>query len=288
MDLPENNPSIHVRLAEANEAAAIASVLYQAFLDYEPFYTPEAFSVTTPATEQIHHRWGEGPVWVAVQNNSIVGTVSAVPQGEALYIRSMAVLPTVRGRGVGRLLLQAIEGFARARGHQRLFLSTTPFLLRAIRLYEQFGFRRSDDGANDLFGTPLFTMVKTLEPSGETKSKKLMSKETAEHYVWGKGCNGWHLVKTAELSVIHERMPAGTSEARHFHTRARQFFFVLSGTATLEIAGVRQVLRAHEGLEVPAEVPHRLFNESEQAIEFLVVSQPASHGDRVLVEGDQA
>jgi mannose-6-phosphate isomerase-like protein (cupin superfamily) len=77
-------------------------------------------------------------------------------------------------------------------------------------------------------------------------------------------------------------MPAGTSEVRHFHTQARQFFFVLCGTATLEIAGRREVLRAHEGLEVPPEFPHQMFNESEEAVEFLVISQPASHSDRVL------
>lgn len=173
----------HVRLADINEAASIASVLYQAFVEYESFYTPEAFSATTPTTEKIHDRWNEGPVWVAVRGESIVGTVSAVPKGRALYIRSMALLPAVRRQGIGRLLLQAIEEFAHARGYQRLFLSTTPFLLRAIRLYEHFGFRRSDEGAKDLFGTPLFTMVKTLEPSGATKSKLLMRKETAEHIV---------------------------------------------------------------------------------------------------------
>jgi len=236
MNLPDNKSRIQVRLAEGNEAASIASILYQAFVEYEPFYTPEAFSATTPTTKQIRHRWDEGPVWVAMQNNIIVGTISAVPKSEGLYVRSMAVLPAARGQGTGQLLLQAIVEFAHARGCQRLFLSTTPFLLGAIRLYEQFGFRRSDEGANDLFGTPLFTMVKPLERPGETKSTLLMSKETADHYVWGKGCNGWHLVKTAELSVIHERMPAGTSEAQHFHRRARQFFFVLSGTAVLVVA----------------------------------------------------
>lgn len=34
-----------------------------------------------------------------------------------------------------------------------------------------------------------------------------VSKENAEHYVWGGSCDGWHLVKGQELSVIHERMP---------------------------------------------------------------------------------
>ena len=50
---------------------------------------------------------------------------------------------------------------------------------------------------------------------------------TAPHYVWGEGCDGWHLVRAAELSVIEERMSPGTSEKPHLHTRARQFFYVL-------------------------------------------------------------
>lgn len=112
----------------------------------------------------------------------------------------------------------------------------------------------------------------------------MISKETAEHYVWGEKCDGWHLVKTAELSVIHERMPSGAMEARHYHQKARQFFFVLSGTATFEIAGKREVLRKHEGVEVPPGVAHQMFNESEREVEFLVVSQPTSRGDRFSAE----
>ena len=112
----------------------------------------------------------------------------------------------------------------------------------------------------------------------------MTSKHTAEHYTWGQGCNGWHLVKTEKLSIIQERMPPGTSEARHYHTKARQFFFVLSGTATIEIDGERDVLRSHEGVEVPPNVAHQMFNLSDSDIEFIVISHPPSHGDRVFVE----
>ena len=84
----------------------------------------------------------------------------------------------------------------------------------------------------------------------------MISKDKAEHHVWGEGCDGWHLVKSSGLSVIHERMPPGASEVRHFHRAARQFFFVLSGTATLEVGERMEVLRAHEGIEVPPGIPH--------------------------------
>lgn len=111
-----------------------------------------------------------------------------------------------------------------------------------------------------------------------------INKQNAEHYIWGDNCDGWHLVKNSELSVIHERMPENTSEVRHYHSQARQFFFVLSGTATLEIDGEQVVLRPLEGVEVPPFLPHQMLNESNQPVEFLVISKPASKGDRILAE----
>lgn len=110
----------------------------------------------------------------------------------------------------------------------------------------------------------------------------MISKESAPHYVWGGNCDGWHLVKNEALSVIQERVPPGGAEVRHFHERARQFFFVLRGTASLEVAGTVHVLGPQQGVEIAPGVPHQLSNEGADDLEFLVVSQPPSHGDRVL------
>src|SRR6476660_4479058 len=162
MSKAQHNPEIVIRLAAPGDASSIASVLYEAFAEYEPLYTPEAFAATTPTSEQIEVRISEGPVWVAVQDGPVVGTVGATPKGNGLYVRGMAVLPTARGHRIGELLLVALETFASAQGYSRLFLSTTPFLDRAIRLYEAWGFRRDNEGPHDLFGTPLFTMTKDL------------------------------------------------------------------------------------------------------------------------------
>jgi mannose-6-phosphate isomerase-like protein (cupin superfamily) len=114
---------------------------------------------------------------------------------------------------------------------------------------------------------------------------RIISTKTADHYKWGgdlgTDCDGWHLVKTPDFSVIEELMPPGTSERRHYHLHARQFFYVLDGVLTLEIDGQDFLLQAGEGIEVSPNQPHQAFNRSPAAVLMLVTSQPPSHGDRV-------
>jgi quercetin dioxygenase-like cupin family protein len=104
----------------------------------------------------------------------------------------------------------------------------------------------------------------------------------AEHYHWGNDFDGWHLVNTPSLSVIQERVPPGGIEVRHRHSLARQFFFVLSGVATLEIDGTVHTLSAQLGIEIPLDTPHQFKNLSADDVTFLVVSAPHSHGDRIV------
>jgi quercetin dioxygenase-like cupin family protein len=113
----------------------------------------------------------------------------------------------------------------------------------------------------------------------------IISTNTADHYKWGgdlgTDCDGWHLVKTPNLSVIEECMPPGTSERRHYHRHAMQFFYVLEGVLTLEIDGKGHVLQAGEGIEISPGQPHQAFNRSADRVRMLVTSQPPSHGDRI-------
>ena len=105
-----------------------------------------------------------------------------------------------------------------------------------------------------------------------------------DHYTWGDGCDGWHLVKQQDLSVIEERMPAGTAESRHYHHAAQQFFYILAGEAVMEVDGETLTLARGEGLHIPPGVPHQIRNVSGEPVEFLVISQPPSHGDRVVID----
>jgi mannose-6-phosphate isomerase-like protein (cupin superfamily) len=125
---------------------------------------------------------------------------------------------------------------------------------------------------------------KTRDGSGPLACPSPIGPTDTTHYTWGAEdhpCDGWHLVRTPELSVILERMPPGASEIRHYHERARQFFFVLEGELAIEVAGEKFALQSQQGIEVDPTVPHQVFNRSSQDARFLVISQPPSHGDRI-------
>jgi mannose-6-phosphate isomerase-like protein (cupin superfamily) len=118
--------------------------------------------------------------------------------------------------------------------------------------------------------------------------EKIFSKITdtfnTEHYTWGDRCDGWHFVKSDHLSVIRETMPPDTKEQRHYHEKAQQFFYILSGTATFEIEGHTYQVEQNKGMLIHPGARHRISNHGVKNLEFLVISQPKSHGDRVNLD----
>lgn len=107
-----------------------------------------------------------------------------------------------------------------------------------------------------------------------------ISVENAEHYKWGNNCDGWHLVKSEGLTVIRERMPPNTAEQLHFHHKAQQLFYILSGEACFEIEDGTVRVAANEALHISPLIRHCISNRSNADLHFLVISAPESHGDR--------
>lgn len=109
---------------------------------------------------------------------------------------------------------------------------------------------------------------------------ELKSTENSEHYTWRNDCDGWHLLKTNSLSIIQEKMPPKTEENLHFHSKSQQFFFILKGIATFEVNNEIIVVQENQGLHIKPNEQHRIFNKSNFDLEFIVISEPKSHGDR--------
>jgi ribosomal protein S18 acetylase RimI-like enzyme len=158
--------TIKIRRAQMSDAAEIAMLLGEAFSEYRPLYTEKGFAATTPLKNEIEERIGKKAVWLVLLHDNLAGTVSIFPGGDGLSIRSMAVSPAARGKGIGKILMEQVHEMAFSNGCSTLRLNTTTFLLSAIRLYERFGFRK--EGMGDLYGTPLIKMTKDLKQAIKT------------------------------------------------------------------------------------------------------------------------
>jgi len=102
-----------------------------------------------------------------------------------------------------------------------------------------------------------------------------------DQYSWGDGCYGWNFVDTEALSIKQELMPPDTAEQLHYHEKANQFFFILSGRATFTVDGVEHDLKPHEGIEIKAGQKHFISNKNSDDLEFILYSQPATKNDRI-------
>lgn len=109
------------------------------------------------------------------------------------------------------------------------------------------------------------------------------STKNSEHYVWGQNCEGWHLHKSDNLSVIQESMPSGSSEILHYHNKTEQVFYILSGTATFEINGNTEIVSINESIHIPCKTLHQISNQHHEPLSFILVSQPKPQGDRVEI-----
>ena len=112
-------------------------------------------------------------VLVAVDDGQLVGSVTYVPDESSPFaedlrdgeagIRMLGVDPAAHGRGVGWALVHACVERARADGRRGLFLSSTPVMAAAHRLYERAGFVRTPERDWDPWpGFPLWTFARTL------------------------------------------------------------------------------------------------------------------------------
>jgi GNAT superfamily N-acetyltransferase len=154
---------VKVRQAGPGDAPLVVAILREAFSPLEDLYTPAAYAATVPSAEVVRARFPAVTTWLAEVKGKPVGTLTAKPTGTGLYLQSMAVVPAARGHGVGRALLDEAVALGRRRREDRLYLSTTPFLHDAIRLYRAAGFvLQPDEGPFALHGTPLQTWQRAL------------------------------------------------------------------------------------------------------------------------------
>ncbi|MFC6007766.1 GNAT family N-acetyltransferase [Angustibacter luteus] len=164
--------SVVVRAAGPQEYEAIGELTASAYLadGLVPPGSDYADTLRKAADRAVH-----SDLLVAVDDDTagtLLGTVAFVRagspyadiarDGEAEF-RMLAVDPSARGRGVGRLLTETCVRLARDEAASRLVLSTRPIMGAALGLYASMGFvRRPERDWEPLPGVSLVVYVLEL------------------------------------------------------------------------------------------------------------------------------
>lgn len=100
-----------------------------------------------------------GAMWVA--GSPVTGLISLTPAGDAILIENVAVHPDQQGTGLGRLLMEFAEQYARSHQIRRLALYTNEVMTESQAMYAHLGYqatsRRTENGYRRVY------MEKTLE-----------------------------------------------------------------------------------------------------------------------------
>lgn len=107
-------------------------------------------------------------IWLAVKNGRIEGSIvmdgiDAADKG--VHLRWFIVSQALRGRGMGRMLMDCAMGFFNARGFKRAYLWTFEGLDAARRLYESAGFKLTKQQKGEQWGTLVNEQCFELETS---------------------------------------------------------------------------------------------------------------------------
>lgn len=130
-----------VRRSREDDLAKLAAVEHQASQLFAG--TPHAYLCGAPtlARDILERQHRAGAVWVAVdEGDEPVGFAVAGELGAEAYLYELDVDPTQGRKGLGRALMGAMLGWARATGHETLTLATFSDLPWNAPFYARLGF----------------------------------------------------------------------------------------------------------------------------------------------------
>jgi mannose-6-phosphate isomerase-like protein (cupin superfamily) len=81
--------------------------------------------------------------------------------------------------------------------------------------------------------------------------------------------------RTVRHSVAHVTIPHGKSAFRHYHPESEESYYIIQGTAWMEINGEARELFPGDAVLIPARSVHKITNRNEEDLVFVVVCVPA-------------
>ncbi len=134
-----------IRAWQPSDRAIAARLIGGVLTEYGLGWEPEGADRDVLEVET-HYLDRGGEFWAIERDGQLVGTSAYYPvsRGEnAVEIRKMYLVPSARGQGLGRFLLERLERAIADRGFRTIWIETASALVEAIALYESSGYQRA-------------------------------------------------------------------------------------------------------------------------------------------------
>ena len=143
-----------IRLATKLDAGAINRLCVEAYQEYEAAVGRENWEQMQKLLSQAADLSAIGDLFVAEDEGGVLGMVLYLPPGKSdgvsipkewATMRTLAVAPQSRGRGVGKRLTEYCIERAAADGATAIGLTTSEMMRIALPMYERMGFQREEE-----------------------------------------------------------------------------------------------------------------------------------------------
>ena len=147
---------IHIRDARPEEREAVAAVTLAAYAELARVMEPAAWAGLDGAIRAALASDAPAERIVAERHGQVLGAVALYPPAFDAYgglaehapwpeLRLLAVAPSARGLGIGRMLVEECVRRARRMGAAELGLHTSKSMQVAMGMYERMGFVRAPE-----------------------------------------------------------------------------------------------------------------------------------------------
>ena len=143
-----------LRAATAADAAAIAATIAASFEQYRGKLEPESGAFRETAEGITAELARESGAILAERNGRILGCVMVKLIDDDLYFGRLSVVPEVRGEGIARRLVEAVEDEARRRELAGVRLGVRIVLVENQQLFSSMGYVETSREAHEGFDHP--------------------------------------------------------------------------------------------------------------------------------------
>jgi putative acetyltransferase len=140
--------AVVIRPIEPGDDAAVAAIIRRVMPEFGA--VGDGFAINDPEVDWMCRAYNapRTTYFVVERDGVVLGGAGVAPLAGAddgtCELRKMYFLPSLRGLGVGSLLMARCLESARGFGFQRCYLETLAGMDAAMRLYQRSGFRRID------------------------------------------------------------------------------------------------------------------------------------------------